>query len=237
MKRLFTHAFTGASFTLALCLSLTQTAFARPADGWVSTTVDGGGANLRAAPSTRSAIQATAVNGTRFSIVDQQDDQAGYRWYQVRPVSVNPTSPVWIRSDLVSFAGPIAAQPQRSCGDAIAQTEQRLRAFPNTEIRTRTQRTHGYSDGPAGRPDGYSFILMGSGAPSVLASPAAMNSIAAQLIENCSEAGLVSFSAAPTDSGYVNYGFMPGRLVRPFQCKLGANSDRGPAEWGEQICL
>lgn len=236
MKRLIS-LLTGAGLTAALCLALPQHAFARPADGWVSTTLDGGGANLRAAPSTNSAIQATAVNGTRFSIVDQQNDQAGYRWYQVRPVSVNPTSPVWIRSDLVSFAAPIAAQPQRSCGEAIAQTEQRLRTFPNTEIRTRTQRPHGYSDGPAGRPDSYSFILTGSGAPSILASPAVMNSMAAQLIENCSEAGLVSFSATPTDSGYANYGWMPGRLVRPFQCRLGTNSDRPPAKWGEQICL
>lgn len=236
MKRLIS-LLTGASFTAALCLALPQNAFARPADGWVSTTLDGGGANLRAAPSTSSAIQATAVNGTRFSIVDQQNDQAGYRWYQVRPVSVNLTTPVWIRSDLVSFAGPVAAQPRSSCGEAIAQTEQRLRAFPNTEIRTRTQRPHGYTDGPAGRPDSYSFILAGGGAPNIIASPAVMNSLAAQLIENCPEAGLIFFGAAPAGGGYTAYGSMPGRMVRPFQCRIEPASDLTPLEWGEQICI
>ncbi|MGC1308405.1 MAG: SH3 domain-containing protein [Phormidesmis sp.] len=245
MKLVFTGPFShrvsqlllGAGLMLAISLSLTQQASAIPPAGWVSTTIDGGVANLRATPSTSASVQATAANGSRFSIVAEQFDSAGYRWYQVRPDGVTPTSAVWIRADLVSFAPPFPAQPRLSCDSAIAATEKTLRAVPNTTIRTRDQRPHGYANGPADRPDSYSYQLSGSGAPNVLASPVLMNQLAAQLIENCPRTGLISFSDGPTDGNYTNYGAMPQRMVRPFQCKLGPNSDRGPAQWGESICL
>ncbi len=245
MKRslsgMFSRMFFGCAPTLALSLvlglPLTQSAFARPATGWVSTTLEGGGANLRAAPSTNAAISATARNGTRFSIVNEQVDSAGYRWYQVQPEAVTPTSAVWLRSDLISFVPPFPAQPRLGCDRAIAETEKTLRAVANTQIRTRNQQPHGYPNGPAARPDSFSYILTGTGADNILASPVFMNQMATQLIENCSQIGLVSFSDSPTDGSYINYGSMPDRLVRPFQCKLGPNSDRGPAQWGESICL
>lgn len=227
----------GFGFTLALSLVLSQSAFARPATGWVSTTLEGGGANLRASPSTSAEISATVRNGTRFSIVNEQFDRAGYRWYQVQPEAVTLASAVWLRSDLISFVPPFPAQPRLGCDRAIAETEKTIRAVANTQIRTRDQRPHGYANGPAARPDSFSYILTGTGADNILASPVFMNQMAAQLIENCSQIGLVSFSDGPTDGSYVNYGWMPERLVRPFHCKLGPNSDRSAVQWGERICL
>ncbi|MGB3299705.1 MAG: SH3 domain-containing protein [Phormidesmis sp.] len=235
MKRLLTSVLAIASLATTLCLAMPNSAQARPSSGWVATTLDGGAANLRSAPSTNASVLATIRNGSRFSIVNERFDAAGYRWYQIAPETFNPTSVTWIRSDLVSFAAPFAAQPRLSCDAAIAATEKSIRGVSNTRIATRNQLAHGYRDAPAGRGNSYSFILAGGGSKSVLASPVLMNSLAAQLIENCPGTGLVAFSAGGGD--YINYGVMPERLVRPFQCKLGANSDRGPAEWGEQICL
>lgn len=243
MKRSPSGSFSKVFFrtipTLALSfgLLLSQNAFARPATGWVSTTLEDGAVNLRTSPSTSAAISATARNGTRFSIVNERTDSTGYRWYQVQPEAVTPTSAVWLRSDLVSFVPPFPAQPRLSCEGAIAETEKTLRGVANLQIRTRDQRPHGYSGGPTTRPDIVSYILTGSGANDVLASPVFMNQMAAQLIENCPQIGLVSFGDSPTDSSYTTYGWMPGRLVRPFQCRLGPNSDRGPVRWGERICL
>ncbi len=239
LSGLFFKVFFGITPTLALSfgLLLSQSAFARPASGWVSTTLEDGGVNLRASPSTSAAISATARNGTQFNIVNEQIDSVGYRWYQVQPEAVTPTSAVWLRGDLVSFVPPLPAQPRLSCDGAIAETEKTIRDVANLQIRTRDQRPHGYPNGPTARPDGVSYILTGSGADNVLASPVFMNQMAAQLIENCPQIGLVSFSDSPTDSSYTSYGWMPGRLVRPFQCRLGPNSARGPVQWGERICL
>ncbi len=236
MKRLFTALLAGASLALTLSLSIPQSALARPSQGWVATTTEGGSANLRATPSTSANILATLRNGSPFNIVNERID-VGYRWYQVQPTTINLTSNVWIRADLVSFAAPYAAQPRLSCDGAIAETETSLRSVTNTRITSRNQRPHGYSNGPANRPNGYSFILAGSGGGNILASPVMMNRLAAKLIENCADTGLVTFSVGETDGNYVNYGAMPERLVRPFQCKVGAGSDHTPAKWGEQICL
>lgn len=237
LKTPFSKLFLGAGLALSVSLGLSQPAAAAPSAGWVSTTIEGGVANLRLAPSTGASVQATAQNGSRFSIVKEQFDSIGYRWYQVRPDGITPTAAVWIRADLVSFVPPFPAQPRLSCDNAIAETEKTIRAVANTQIRTRNQRPHGYPNGPAARPDGYSYILAGSGAANVLASPVLMNQLAAQIIENCPRTGLVAFSNGLTDSSFINYGWMPGRLVRPFQCRLGPAADRGPAQWGESICL
>jgi hypothetical protein len=243
MKRLFATVLTGASFAVALCFFIPQSALARPLQGWVATTLEGGSANLRALPSTSANVLATLRNGSSFSIVNERID-VGYRWYQVRPTAVNLTANVWIRSDLVSFAAPFAAQPRLSCNEAIAQTETSLKAIANTRIISRSQRRHGYPDGPSNRPNSYGFTLAGSGGNNILASPVLMNRMAVELIENCPDTGLVTFSLGETDSQYVNYGFMPERLVRPFQCKVVATEDgsanesaSGSAKWGEQICL
>lgn len=237
MKRLFATVLTGASLAVALCLSMPQNAFARPSQGWVSTNTNGGSANLRSSPSTRAGVLGTLRNGSPFSIVNERFDTVGYRWYQVRPSTTNFTASVWIRSDLVSFTPTFPAQARLSCNTAIAETEKSLKAVSNTRIDSRRQNSHGYLDGPANRPNAYSFILAGSGGSNILASPVFMNQMATQIIENCPDTALVQFSVGETDGNYINYGLMPERLVRPFQCKLGAESDRDSAKWGEQICL
>ncbi|PZO59521.1 MAG: hypothetical protein DCF15_03755 [Phormidesmis priestleyi] len=241
MKRLLTNLLSsllfGAGCATALNLATPQSAWASPERGWVSTTLDGGSANLRAAPTTGAGVLATLRNGSPFNIISERFDAAGYKWYQAQPTTINLTNSLWIRSDLVSLVAPFPATPRLSCDAAIAQTEQQIRAVPNTRIETRNQRSHGYTDGPANRPSSFTFILAGSGGNNVLASPVLMNAMASKLIENCATTGLVAFSVGAGDSNYLNYGAMPERLVRPFQCKLGPNSDRGPAKWGEQICL
>jgi hypothetical protein len=238
MKRLFATVLTGASLAVALCLSLPQNALARPSSGWVSTTIEGGSANLRSSPSTRSAILATLRNGSSFSIVNERFDTAGYRWYQARPSTTNLASSVWIRSDLVSFTPAFSAQPRLSCDTAIAETESSLKRVENTRIVRRTQQPISRSDGPANRPNHMSFVLEGSGGNNILASPVFMNQMATQIIENCPDTASVLFGLEDTDNNYINYGLMPERLVRPFQCKQGANSDRTyTIKWGEQICL
>ncbi len=241
MKRSLTNLLSsllvGAGCAIALNLTTPQSAWARPERGWVSTTLDGGSANLRAAPTTNAGILATIRNGNPFNIVNERFDATGYRWYQAQPITINPTNSLWIRSDLVSFVAPFPAQPRVSCDAAIAQTEQQIRAVSNTQIATRNQRPHGYTDGPANRPSSFTFILAGSGGSNILASPVLMNAMASKLIENCGTVGLVAFSVGDGDSHYLNFGAMPERLVRPFQCKLGSDSGRIPAQWGEQICL
>jgi hypothetical protein len=237
MKRLLTSLLAGAGLAVALCAALPQSAIARPSEGWVSTTIDGGSANLRAAPSTSAAVVRTLRNGSLFSIVNERFDRAGYRWYQVMPTTANPASAVWLRSDLVSFAAPLPAQPSATCDVAIAQAETRLSAVSDTRILALRPIWHGYTNGPTDRPSGYNVTLGGSGGANILASPVFMNGIAASLLGNCPTAGLVSFSMGDTDSEYVNYGWMPERLVRPFQCKIGPGAHSGPVRWGESICL
>lgn len=237
MKRLIASFLTIASLTTTLSIGLTQRASAMPQRGWVSTTVEGGVANLRSGPSTNTSTQATAANGSPFSIVREQKDSAGYIWYQVSLTSsVTPTSEVWLRSDLVSLVAPIAAQPQISCDSAIAQTETKIRSVYNTQISNRTLNDHGYtSNVPSGRPDSFRFVLTNEGAKSVLASPVLMNQLSAQLIESCPTVGLVTFSTASDLANNAAYGYLPGRLVRPFSCKTG-NTSVGPV-WGEKVCL
>lgn len=237
----------GTGLALALVLTAAQQALSRPTTGWVSTTIEGGSANLRSGPSLGNPVQTTARNGSRFQILNEQFDRVGYRWYQVRPDAVAPASAVWIRSDLASFTAPFAAQPRIGCASAIEETITRITAVPGTVFSTRDLNPHGYTDGPTAKPNGISYVLDGSGAANILASPVFMNSLATLQIENCPQVGLITFSEGTvdafsvglgdSDASFINYGAMPERLVRPFQCKAGPGSDRGPARWGEMICL
>ena len=226
----------GASLSVSLAFAFAESAAARPAVGWVATTTDGGSANLRSGPSTNTAVQATARNGSRFDIVNEQFDATGYRWYQVRPNALTPTATVWLRADLVSFTAPFAAQPKQSCGDTVDATIQRLTAVAGTVFRAQEPVAHGYLDGPTNRPNSLRYGLSGSGAANILASPVFMNSLATNLIENCPQIGLVNIGADGSDA-FINYGAMPERLVRPFQCKLGPDARQGPVSWGQSICL
>ncbi len=236
MKRLIASLLTVASLTTALSMALAQRASAMPQKGWVSTTIEGGVANLRSGPSINTATQVTAANGSPFSIVREQKDSAGYTWYQVRlAASVMPTSDVWLRSDLVSLVAPIAAQPQISCDNAIAQTESKIRSVFNTQIGTRTLDDHNYSGNVPSRPDSFRFVLTNEGANSVLASPVLMNQLAAQLIESCQTVGLVTFTTASDLTNNASYGYMPERMVRPFSCRTGSTSVA--PDWGEKVCF
>ena len=236
LSTLCSKLFLGATLSVSLAFTFAGSASARPAMGWVSTTTDGGSANLRSGPSTSTAIQSTARNGSRFDIVNEQFDATGYRWYQVRSISVTPATAVWIRADLVSFTAPFAAQPKQSCDAAIDATIQKLTAVAGTQFRTQDPVAHGYPDGPTNRPNSLRYGLSGSGAANVLASPVFMNSLATNLIENCPQIGLVNIGADGSDA-FINYGAMPERLVRPFQCKLGPNVRSGPVSWGQSICI
>lgn len=193
-------------------------------------------------------MQTTARNGSRFQILNEQFDRVGYRWYQVRPDAVTLASAMWMRSDLASFTAPFATQPRTDCASAFNDAITKITAVPPSTIFSNNGDTpHGYAGGPTTRPNSTSFILDGSGAANILASPVFMNSLATQIIENCPQIGLVAFgegtidafgaSRSGSDANFINYGAMPERLVRPFQCKVGPGADRGPVRWGEMICL
>lgn len=205
---------------------------------WVSPSMADSTVNLRSGPGTEFSIQLSSPLGTRLIVLGSQRQPLGNRdlWYQVRSPK-NEQEKVWIRSDFLSFTAPFQAQPQQSCEGAIAQTKERLGAVPKNQLLKQTTGNHGYLDGPPQRPKSFALILQGSGAANVLASPVFMNQLASNLMENCLTLGLVSYSIGETDSGYLNYGLMPGRLVRPFQCKTGPDFDHGPSNWGQQICL
>ena len=237
MKRLAASLLAIATLTTSLTLCLTKPTSAAPARGWVSTTTEGGVVNLRSGPSTNNTAVATAANGNPFSIIREQKDADGYTWYQIQlSSSVTPTSDVWLRSDLMSLVAPIAYQPQILCDSAIAQTESKIRSIYNTQISARTLDNHGYSgNAPEGRTQGYRFNLSNEGANSVMASPVLMNQLAAQLIESCPTVGLVTFTASTNRVENATYGYMPGRLVRPFACS--AASSGVPPVWGEKRCL
>ena len=118
----------------------------------------------------------------------------------------------------------------------FAQTESKIRSVYNTQISARTLDNHGYAGNvPAGRTQGYRFSLSNEGADSVMASPVLMNQLAAQLIESCPTVGLVTFSASSNRVEDAAYGYMPGRLVRPFGCRAAGSGV--PSTWGERLCL
>ncbi len=238
--------FLGTGLAFALCLAATPQAIARPSIGWVATTLEGGSANLRSGPSTSNPVQATARNGSRFQILNERFDSVGYRWYQVRPDAVAPASTVWMRSDLASFTAPFAAQPRIDCASAVSEIITRFTAA-GAVFSTRDTSLQGYTDGPTARLTGTNYVLAGPGAANILASPVFMNALATLEIESCPHIGLVTFSEgtvdafsiglSDSDAVLINYGVMPERLVRPFRCKVGPGADRGPAQWGEMICL
>ncbi len=235
-RRLLTGFVTAAALSAAFW-TLPQRALAQPAEGWVSTTLAGGFANLRSQPNATADIQATARNGSRFSILESTTDEAGYVWYQIRPSSVAPTVPVWVRSDLVSFVAPIAAQPRKGCDVAIAHVEDQIRSVSNVQITARSQGTHGYQvNAPSGRPELAAFRLDGSGAENLMASTVLMNGMAAQVIENCPTTGIVSFSSPNSADSYIHFGYMPENTVRHFQCRRGPDSSEGAPNWGDRNC-
>ncbi|MEL6603003.1 MAG: SH3 domain-containing protein [Cyanobacteria bacterium J06614_10] len=237
MKRLLTGLMAAAS-CLSPLVVLSDDALAQPRQGWVATTLEEGVANLRSRPSTAAETQATIRNGQSFSILDTQTDDIGYEWHQIRPSGVTPTSPVWIRSDLVSFAPPLAAEPTISCDSAIAQVEDELRSLPNVQIAERRQNRHFYTvNVPQDRTGMSSFSLAGTGAASVMASTVLMNQMAAQIVENCPTTGLVTFFREGDPDGYIHFGYMPENMVRPFQCRKGSDRNDGPPDWGARNCL
>jgi len=235
-KRLLTGFVTAVALSVAFW-TLPQRALAQPAEGWISTTLSDGFANLRSQPNPTADIQATARNGSRFSILDTATDEIGYVWYQIRPSSVTPTATVWVRSDLVSFVGPIATQPRKSCDSAIAQVENQIRNVRNVQITARSQGLHGYQTNvPLNRSGIASFRLDGSGAANLMASTVLMNSMAAQVIENCPTTGIVSFSSPSYADDYIHFGYMPENTVRRFQCRRGPGRNDGPPNWGDRNC-
>lgn len=233
----FASGVTSAVVIAATVLGLPKAAAAAPTQGWISTTLEGGVANLRSQPQSTAPVQATARNGSAFDILGDRTDEVGYTWFQIRPAGITPTEQTWVRSDLVSFAEPIAAAPTMSCDGAIVQVETQLRAVPNVSILQRRSSQHFYRNNvPSDRQGMASFDLGGSGAASVMASRVLMNQMAAQIIENCPETGLVSFLSDDYEDGYIHYGYMPEGTVRPFQCRRDVNRNTNLPDWGERIC-
>ena len=70
---------------------------------------------------------------------------------------------------------------------------------------------------PEGRPHQYAFGMGGSAVEAVMYSPVFSNTLATQIIDNCSSISSVSFGL--WQSALVSvYGLMPNGEVEPFKC-------------------
>lgn len=101
---------------------------------------------------------------------------------------------------------------------------------------TPTKVTAYYPDNSTGRPDGYKFLMDGSGGYDILASSKLMERVSSAIITNCPTVSMVSFSAKP--EGDVTYGLVNDK-VQEFDCyeayELGQSHNPKPL-WGYEAC-
>ncbi|MBW4590132.1 hypothetical protein G7B40_039810 [Aetokthonos hydrillicola Thurmond2011] len=89
-----------------------------------------------------------------------------------------------------------------------------------------------YSDYPKDRPFSYGFVLDGTATGTVLQSGKFLTAISTEVINNCPNAGMVTFVEHYTD-GFVTFGLVGKNSVRAFKC---LNPGSKPS-WGSTICI
>ncbi|KAI9131700.1 hypothetical protein [Acaryochloris sp. CCMEE 5410] len=102
-----------------------------------------------------------------------------------------------------------------SCRQAILQGEERINQLPQVKLRKGYWDKVGFMyDPPADRPQKYQYILENtSGINNVFSSPQFISKISQDIMDNCSNVGMVGFS----DSRFVadiNYGFFAQSAVK-----------------------
>ena len=127
------------------------------------------------------------------------------------------------------------------CNGAIASVEQQLQTTHQTTIELSEMNDNNASIAPfEDRPNQYAFGLRGN----VLQSPAILNTLATQIINNCDSVSSVSFGAWQSDWIQV-YGLMPNGEVKMFECPRPPGSSPPSPEdeqyrelvWGEHCSL
>lgn len=216
---------------LLLPLSLASQVAAAPL--WISTFDPGGYVNLRQAPSTNARVADRLTNATSIESLQTRLARDGFHWYQVE----TGKGLGWIRSDFTSPVGPVSPRASLSCNDSLGETEQRLRAVPNAELVSSDRRAHQYESGPINRTQVQHFIVAGRASDDIMTSPVMQSQIAAQLIQNCPDLGLVRFSVSETDWSE-DYGLMHGGMVKAFRCiEMTTEMDTVGLDWGDRVCL
>ena len=133
---------------------------------------------------------------------------------------------------------PVRAQGVETpeCTNAVSSVESQLKSdrdliIEQSEINNR----NAPGTPPEGRPNQYAFGMSGSAAEGVMSSPVLLNTLATQVIDNCSSISSVSFGL--WQSGWVSvFGLLANGEVEPFKCpedyEFNPLTDRSLV-WGE----
>ena len=122
------------------------------------------------------------------------------------------------------------------CVNAISSVESQLQSDRNITLeQSEINNRNAPGTPPEGRPNQYAFGMGGSAVEGVMSSPVFLNSLATQVIDNCSSISSVSFGL--WQSGFVSvYGLLPSGEVEPFKCpedyEFNPDTDRDLV-WGE----
>lgn len=127
------------------------------------------------------------------------------------------------------------SSPDSSCNATIQSAKRQLEPLSLSQIRADQVNVTTLNQSPPGnRPNAYVLTLSGESASDVMNSPQLMQSISADLIEDCATVSLVAFGKARTDWS-IHFGLMDNTRIEQFQCIHEPTQNRLP--WGYQRCL
>jgi hypothetical protein len=138
----------------------------------------------------------------------------------------------------MTFGSPFelpARSEEAGCLMTLFNSQNRLKGNLAVDIRANIVDLSDYKDNPTGRSLNYTFTLSGQASESVFKSVRLQESIAKDIISNCSEIASVSF--APWASGWSNtFGLMGGNTVQAFECIVPSRDGRTEIRWGQISC-
>lgn len=130
-----------------------------------------------------------------------------------------------------------AQSTSQNCEKILTRNQNRLEQGRNLQVKIeRNNLSQQYPDHPEGRPHEYVFILKGSAANSVMASPKLVTAIAQEVIQHCNSAAMVSFGIANT-STVDSFAVFPDGRVAVVQCLEPGRPPNPPLQWGQKYCL
>lgn len=218
--------------TVAIAITLPFTLASQVAASplWISTYEQGGYVHLRQEPSTRSRIAGRLTNATQVESL-QRRLAGDHYWYQVDTGQETG----WVRGDFVMPVGPVSPRATMTCEAAIAQVDARLNGVPKAAVTGSMTQAHFYEDGPINRDQVHTFSISGPAEEDVMNSMVMQSQMAAQVIENCPQVGLVRFVVHQTDWA-LDYGLMYDGMIQAFRCDEDWGEVTAPV-WGERVCL
>lgn len=129
---------------------------------------------------------------------------------------------------------PAQAGSKQECLATIAAAKQKLQGSRNVNMIIRSGNlSQSWQDHPRNRPLEYLFLFRGSAAESIMKSGRLQQTLANQIIKDCSNVSMVKFGLQ--NSGWVNsFGLMPNGKVQVFEClepEIGIKP-----KWGQIFC-